>query len=109
MIKRKVDNGLRGSIEHISCGEEMTEGLNSPYRHAGAIQTKSFFKELLSLRYEGSNPINFLSQFRRKTSDIYQTGLELSEGVAMILFKIAVKAKSFRWFDEVSQAARYTK
>lgn len=38
-----------------------------------------------------------------------QIGLELSEEVVIILFKIAMEAKAFRWHYEVSQAARYTK
>lgn len=61
MIRKTVANGPRGIIEHISNGEETMECLNSSYRHAGAIQAESFFKELLSVRYDGGNPTDFVT------------------------------------------------
>lgn len=71
--------------------------------------TGSFLKELFSLRYAGSYPSDFETQSYRKTRDVNQNELELSERVVITLFKIAVEAEEFRWCCQFSQSVSYNK
>ncbi|RKF59795.1 hypothetical protein GcM3_171016, partial [Golovinomyces cichoracearum] len=106
MIRRTVKDGPRGIIEDISDGELMIKRIGQSYRQTGAIQGENFFKILLEMKYDGGNPLDYVTNFRRAVRDVRSTKLELQDAIIIILFKLSVKGKAENWYQVVSQAAR---
>ncbi|RKF82277.1 hypothetical protein GcM1_173020 [Golovinomyces cichoracearum] len=106
MIRRTVTAGPRSIIHDLNDGELMMERLENSYRQAGVIQAESFFKILYELRYDGGDPLIFTTNFWRAVRDLRSTGEEISDGIVIMFFKIAVQQKAIRWHYEVSQSAR---
>ncbi|RKF58191.1 hypothetical protein GcM3_183061 [Golovinomyces cichoracearum] len=93
MIRRTVKDGPRGIIEDISDGELMMQRLGQSYRQTGAIQAENFFSILHEMKYDGSNPLDCVTDFRQAVRDVRSTRLELPDGIVVIIFKLSVKEK----------------
>ena len=106
MIRRSGTAGPRSIIHDLNDGEEMMDRFEKSYRQAGALQAESFYKILHEMKYDCGDPLKFSTDFRRAVRDVISTGEEMSDGIVIMMFKIAVQEKASRWHYEVSQTAR---